>query len=367
MLVDSLDFDPGGAERLIVALLTHLPSDRYEVSLCTTRPHRGALLERVRAAGVNHIGLDRRTRLNVLAWRRLVKFLRSERIDVLHAHMFGSNFWGTLLGRACGVPVVIAHEHAWAYEGQPYRRFLDGYFIGRLATVFLTAANKNAIVEWEHVPARKVRLISNPYIPRPSSSDGDLRADLGLQPNTPVVGTVARLRPQKALDVLIDAFAILTKSLPEARLVIAGEGPCRIPLERQVDGLGLRDRVHFLGTREDIDVLLRGFDVAAMSSRFEGAPLFGLECMAHGTPLVATAVGGLLDTFKNGKTAVLVPSGDAPALAGALENLLKQPDRRHALAEAARKEIGKYSIERVITDYATLYEGLVEASGRRFA
>jgi glycosyltransferase involved in cell wall biosynthesis len=106
-------------------------------------------------------------------------------------------------------------------------------------------------------------------------------------------------------------------------------------------------------------------DVAAMSSHFEGTPLFGLECMAHGTPLVATDVGGLSELFESGETAELVPRGDPRALAEALERLLRDPTRRRTLAEAARAEIGQYALERVTARYAALYERLLEASGRR--
>src|SRR5436309_13378159 len=92
MLIESLDYDPGGAGRLVVGLATRLPPDRFDVTVCTTRAVEGELLERVRAAGVRHLALDRRTRLDLLAWRRLIRFLREHRVQVLHAHMWGSNF-----------------------------------------------------------------------------------------------------------------------------------------------------------------------------------------------------------------------------------------------------------------------------------
>jgi glycosyltransferase involved in cell wall biosynthesis len=358
ILIESLDADPGGAERLVVALATRLPGDRFDVTVCTTRAVEGKLIERVRAAGVRHLALDRRSRLDLLAWRRLIRFLRDQRVDVIHAHLWGSNFWGSVLGRACGVPAVIAHEHTWAYRGKPYRRFLDGYVIGRLATVFLTVANKDLMVEWEHVPAQKVQLMPNPYIPRSSSPDGDLRAELGLDPDVPVVGTAARMRPQKALHVLLDAFAEVSRTLPDARLLLAGDGPCRPRLERRVGELGLSDRVHLLGMREDMDVLLRALDVAAMSSEFEGSPLFGFECMANEVPLVATAVGGLNDVFEHGRTALLVPAGDSEALAGSIVSLLRDHEGRERIAAAAHAELENYTIERVIARYVALYERL---------
>jgi glycosyltransferase involved in cell wall biosynthesis len=365
MLIESLDFDPGGAERLVAGLATHLPRDRFEVTLCTTRAHRGPLLDQVTGAGVRHLALDRRTRLDMLAWRHLVGLLRREEVDILHAHMWGSNFWGALLGRACRVPVVIAHEHGWAYEGMRFRRLIDGYFIGRLATVFLTVANRDLMIEWERVPEHKVELMPNPYIPRPPTVNGDLRAELGLDAKTPVVGTIARLRRQKALDLLIDAFANVSRSMPEARLLIAGDGPCRDELERQAAARAIDDRVHFLGMREDVDVVLRAFDVAAISSNFEGLPLFGLECMATRTPLVSTDVGGMSEQFEHGRTALLVPPGDATAMAQALEGLLRDPGRRQAIADAAYERVADFHIDRVVAHYEELYGRLLSRARQR--
>ncbi len=364
LMIESLDFDPGGAERLVVALATSLPRERFDVTVCTTRAVEGELIERVRAAGIRHLALDRRTRADVLAWRRLTAFLRREGVHVLHSHMWGSNLWGSVLGRACRVPVVIAHEHTWAYRGKPYRRFLDGFVIGRLATRFLTVANKELMVQWERVPEDRVELMPNPYVPRsPSAGASDLRSELGLPPGTPMIGTVARLRPQKALDVLIDALATVARSVPDARLVIAGDGPCRPRLERHAASAGLGERVHFLGNREDLDVVLAGVDVAAMSSDFEGSPLFGFECMAHRTPLVATAVGGLTDAFEDGRTALLVPPRDSRALGSALAGLLRDPARRLAIADAAHEELADYTIERIVGRYVELYQRLLREHG----
>jgi glycosyltransferase involved in cell wall biosynthesis len=358
-LIESLDYDPGGAERLVVALATNLPRERFEVTVCTTRAVDGPLLDQVRCAGVRHLALERVSRLDLLAWRRLTRFLRSERIEVLHAHMWGSNFWGCLLGRLCRVPAVVAHEHTWAYRGKPYRRLLDGYFIGRLADVFLTVSNRDLMIEWEHVPAAKVELMPNPYVPRVSSRGGNLRAELGIGAEVPLVGTAARMRPQKALHVLVDAFARVAEAVPGARLVLAGDGPCRASLERQVAERRLGDSVHFLGMREDIDVVLDALDVAAMSSDFEGSPLFAFECMAHEVPLVATDVGGLRETFEHERTALLTPAGDAAALANAISRLLMDPAERNRLAAAAHAELSRYTIDAIVERYESLYERLV--------
>jgi glycosyltransferase involved in cell wall biosynthesis len=365
MLVDSLYDGTGGAERFAVGLATALPPERYEVAVCATRTAEGSLPAALDAAGVRQFALGRRGRFDVLPFGRLARHLRRARIDVLHCHKFGSNVWGTLIGRAAGVPVVIAHEHTWSYEGRPLRRFLDGRVVGRLAHRFVAVseADRRRMVEIEHVPEERTLTIPTGYVPRTEPAAGDLRAELGVDDGTPLVGTVAQLRPQKALEVLIEAVARLPEELGSARLVIAGEGPSRPELEQAAARLGVAERVHLLGTRTDVGAILDALDVAAMSSDFEGLPLFAFECMASGTPLVATNVGGLPEVIDDGETGLLVPARDPAALASALERLLRDPALRERLAAAARERVRDYELPAIAARFGRLYDELLAESG----
>ena len=368
-LLDWFHDGTGGAERFAVGLAIALPRDRYEMWFCTTRTGSGELLDQMEKAGVRHFSLNRKRRFEVLPFLRLVRFLRRERFDVLHAHMFGSNLWGTIVARLAGVPAVIAHEHTWSYEGQRMRRFLDGYVIGRLATRFVSvsSADRERMIQIEHVPERKAVTIPTAYIPRPSSGDGDLRADLGVPADAPLVGTICQLRPQKRLDVLVDAFALVTQRRPDAHLVIVGHGPEQEGLERRVSAIGLEGQVHVPGTRTDVATILRAYDVAVMSSDFEGLPLFALECMAHRVPLVATAVGGLPDLIDDGRTGLLVPRRDPHALAEGLVGLLDDAPRREAMAAAAHERLGNFTIERAAERFEHLYDELLDGQHRQGA
>ena len=174
------------------------------------------------------------------------------------------------------------------------------------------------------------------YIPRPTTAGADLRAELGLPPHTAVRIAVV-MRPQKALEVLVEAHA-RAPALPAAHLVIAGDGECRAAVAQRIEELGVAARVHLLGRRSDVDAIVAAFDVAAMSSDFEGTPLFALECLANRTPLVATAVGGLPDLLDHGTTGLLVAPRDPAALSQAILALLRDPDRRAAMASAAARE-----------------------------
>jgi len=167
------------------------------------------------------------------------------------------------------------------------------------------------------------------------------------------------LREQKALDVMLDAHARLLADLPGAHLVIAGDGPCRHQLEQQIDELGLRSLVHLVGRRNDVDSILREVDVAALSSDYEGQPIFTLECMAAGVPLVATAVGGLPEMIQDGHSGLLVPPRDPDALARALRRVLTDKRLARRLAGEAAARYPEFSADAVATRYADMYEQLV--------
>jgi glycosyltransferase involved in cell wall biosynthesis len=360
MLIDSLY--PGGAERVLVGLATNLPPERYEVTVCSTRPHTGVLRDELHAAGVRYVPLERKRMIDLGAFRRLLKLLREERFDVLHSHKFGSNVWGSIFGRLARTPVVVVHEHSWAYQGQPLRRFLDGKVIGRLADrmIAVSTRDQERMTSVEGVPPRKTVYIPNAFMPPAGDPPvGDLRAELGLGPDTPVVGTLAVLRKEKALDVLIEAFAIASKRVPDAHLVIGGYGPMQEPWEARARELGVSDRVHWLGMRRDGPVVMRGLDVAVMSSEREGMPLFAFEAMASRTPFVATDVGGLRDIFENGTSALLVEPGDAAALGGAIERLLLDPELRSSMAGVAHERLDEFSIGRAVERVTGLYESLL--------
>jgi glycosyltransferase involved in cell wall biosynthesis len=355
--------DDGGAERFALGLATHLPQDRFEPWMCSPRG-TGALGTRELAdAGVPLVNLGRRAKWDAHRLAGLARLLRRERFDVLHAHMHGSNLWGSLIGRACRVPVVIAHEHTWSYQGDPLRAWVDGRVIGRLVTRFVAVSNADAerMVDYERVPASKVVVMPTAYVPSPPSPPGatDIRGELGLEPGVPLIAMAVVFRPQKALEVMLEAHSLLAQRVPDAQLLIAGDGPPRPALEQRTRELGIERRVHFLGQRTDIDRILSAADVGALSSDFEGMPLFTFECMANDAPLVATAVGALPDVVENGVSGILVPPRDPSALARALAELLTDPARRARIAQAAEQRLAPFRIQVIADRFAELYESLV--------
>jgi glycosyltransferase involved in cell wall biosynthesis len=360
MLIDTIGPGVGGGERMAMGLATELAGRGESVVLCVTRGSTAADRAPFERAGVRILSLNRRGRLQLSAFRELLRLMREEEFEVLHAHKFGSNVWGVLFGRLRRVPVIVAQEQTWSYEGNLPRKLID-WVIGRLASSFVSVSSldRERMIAIEHVPAEKVIVIPNAFVPRPDVKLGDLRSELGIGADVPIVGTAAVLRPQKALDVLLEAFARVAAGNSEARLVIAGDGECRDELEARAAELGITARTDFLGMREDVETLLAAFDVAVMSSDFEGTPLFALECMAAGTALVATEVGGLPDLVEDGSSALLVPRRDPAALATAISAVLDDPELRRRIADAASERAREFTMERTADRFLSLYRSLL--------
>jgi glycosyltransferase involved in cell wall biosynthesis len=382
MLIDSLA--TGGAEDFATQLAINLDPNRFETTMCVSRwskeraqvPAVAEVLDQLRAGGVEVMTLDRplgpgpdlpwRERLSLSAWRPLLARLRRE-ADVLHAHKFGSNLWGAGLGTLARVPVVIAHEQTWSYEGQPVRRLLDREWISRLVDAFLCVSeqDRQRMIEIERIDPEKIVLARN-AVPQPVPTDGaDLRRELGVAHSEPLIGTLCRLSEQKALDVLLRAAALLREEVPGVRTVIAGDGPERERLEALKEKLGLGDSVTFLGRRTDVPDVFAALDVAVLSSDYEGTPLALMECMGVGRPIVATRVGGVPEMIEDGVHGLLVPPQDPEALAGAVAELLRDPERARSMGEMARERRAReFDVGVTAQRLGSLYERLYADSKR---
>ena len=358
----------GGAERLAVQVATRLDRERFESILCASRRTEEPLLDQELAeAGVEVLALNRGSRLDLRAWRPLLHRLQ-DGVDVVHAHMFGSNVWGTVLGRLSHVPVVVAHEHTWSFQGQAWRRFLDRELVGRFADAFVAVSgeDRRKMIEVEGVDPDKIRLIANGIPDPPGGFGEEVRRELGIDASAPVIGVVCELRAQKALDVLFEAAVLLREEFPGLAVLVAGDGPERQRLEAEVQRLHVNDTVRLLGIRRDVPALLDALDVAVLSSDYEGSPLSVMEYMAAGKPVVSTRVGGLPELIEEGRQGLLVEPRSPEALAEAVGRLLRDPEEARRMGVAGReRQQREFSLDAMVRRVEQLYEELWLASPRR--
>jgi glycosyltransferase involved in cell wall biosynthesis/aminoglycoside phosphotransferase (APT) family kinase protein len=334
----------GGAENAMFMLLASLDREEWEPTLLLEEaPGVEPLRARAAALGVP-VRLVPPLPLGLAGARRvpaLARLLRRERPRVFHAHMSSpvACKWGLAAAVLARVPAVLGTVQVGAYE-PPNRsacwqlralaRGVDRY----LAVSREIAAELTGKLGW---PEEKVEVVHNAVdtesaaVPAPPG----LRERLGGSETRPLVLTPARLNPQKGHRVLLEAIA----EVPDALFLLAGEGSERAALEAEAERLGVADRVRFLGRREDVPQLLAACDVFALPSLYEGSSLAVLEAMAAGIPIVSSAIGGTEELIEDGSGGLLVPPGDAKALAAALRRVLAGPELREGLAARARERV----------------------------
>jgi glycosyltransferase involved in cell wall biosynthesis len=367
-LVDSLAA-PGGGERLALEVARRLDPDRFERTLCATRTVAPQHAEELTAAGVRILPLGRSSRADLRSWQPLLGLLRRERIDVLHSHKFGSNIWGAVIGSLARVPVIVAHEHTWSYEGQPLRRIADREVVARLSDAFVAVSqqDRRRMSEVEGIPPARTRFVPNGIPPLPALRGHDVRGEFGIPADAPLGVCVTIFRPQKALDVLVEAAALVAREHPSFRVLVVGAANAALaePVLALARERGVAENVVVGGLRDDVADVLAAGDIALLSSDFEGSPLSVLEYMAAGKPVVATRVGGVPDLVRDGSEGLLVEPRDPAAFAAAVSRLVADAELRRRMGESARRrQREEFDIDVTVRRIEELYLELYARSRR---
>ena len=350
-----------GGEAQVFLLMEGLRS-RGHANLLICPPGSGAERE-ARDRGFTALCVAMRNDLALGAAWRIAAALRRDPPSLVHCHTGRANWLGGLAARWAGVPALTTRRMDRRVKRGWRTRLLYGQLMRR-AVAISPAVERRLLAAG--VPAQRIRLIWSAVDPerlRPGAPRAALRARLGLAEETRCVLVAANLVPRKGVDVLLEAIARLG---PAARSVlwIAGDGPERARLEAAAARLGVAERTHFLGHRNDVPDLLEACDVFVLPSRQEGLGVAALEAMARGRPVVASAVGGLAETVVPEETGLLVAPGDPAALAAALERLQGDPELARRLGSAGAKRVAEHFLaEQMVSAYEALYREILAEVG----
>jgi glycosyltransferase involved in cell wall biosynthesis len=371
----------GGSERQLLLLAGSLPRDRFAVEFIVLGPATPQSDEAVAMGLPVHIlGATRGRRRGpwIAAWvmartfARYVRLTRARRYDVVDAWLFHAYVLaGLARPLARGRTLVAGRRSLSDYKASLSvpSRWADR-FATRAADVLV--ANSDAVaddvVRRERVERDRIRVIRNAVSPAAAVSSEE-RAALRRAWDVPigalVVGCVANPRPEKGLDVLLEALE--RAPLPgDVHVVVVGDGPERPMVERRIHELGLGAVVHLVGRVQDARPVYGAFDVLISPSRAEGMPNSVLEAAAAGLAIVATTAGGTAEIVADGRSGLLVPIEDPVALRAALDRVLTDAPLRAALGQAAREAVTeRFGIDRLVRETGDLYRELVAAKRLR--
>jgi glycosyltransferase involved in cell wall biosynthesis len=364
----------GGTQRHLQQVLGYLDPVRFRAHVYTLRPG-GEVEDELRAAGVPVTSLAVGGRLSAPRSLRAIvataRALRRARVDIVHGYQWRPALVGALVGRLARVPLRLASKRS--LTGDDMRARHAWRRIARQVDTVIV--NADALrVEGERLGMRcRWTLLQNGIEAdafRVAPAGPAARLAVGLDPARPVVGTVGRLEDRKGQDQLLVALQRLAASMngraPQG--IIVGDGPLRARLEGQARELGLQDTVRFTGTVGDVRPLLAAMDVFVLPSWAEGMSNALMEAMAATRPVVATAVGGNPEIVADDRTGVLVPPGDAGAIASALGALLGDAERADRLARAGREFVSeRFGARARVAELERLYEERLGLRTRRAA
>lgn len=356
---------PGGAEFMVLHTAEELRRRGHEV--CPIGPDDGSgwLAEQFRDAGFEPEVFSNTSMLDWKCVRGLGEVFKRRGIDTVHSHEFGMAVYGAAASMAYRRPHVITMHGGRYYDTRSRRRLALRWALRRSrAAVAVSRATRGDLEQTLRLPPGSLHVVYNGIVHRPGERAG-VRAELGLDDQSVLLASVGNLYPVKGYDVLLQALHGVRETTPIAwHLAIAGRGDEETKLRATATELGLDDRVHLLGFRQDVPDILAAADIFLMPSRSEGLPVALLESMFAAKPSIASRVGGIPEVITDGAEGVLVPPGDPVQLAAAIGRLLTDPDSRERLGRAARATaVSRFSLESMVDAYECLYLGTGTTSG----
>jgi glycosyltransferase involved in cell wall biosynthesis len=350
----------GGAQEHLYNLLARIDRSRYDVSVVSLSP--GSAVRKFEREGIPVTIIDDPD--DAIAVGALAAHLAVVRPDVIHNHMYRAELVGTRAAIALGAigyrrPYVVSTVHSSRVRSAEDRDQLRRLTPHMDQLIAVSHAMERKIADEGRATA-PVRLIYNGVdLERYEHQEPccTLRDEYGMEPGSQIVGVVARLEPEKGHPTLLEAWPLVLRQVPDAYLVVVGEGGRRAELERQSRDLRIAHRVVFTGRRDDVPAVTAALDVAVLPSYREAQGLTILEAMAMSRPVVASKVGGIPEVIEDGVTGLLVPPHDPAALAAAIVSLLTDHARADTIGRAGHDLVrDRFCIQLMVREIEAIYD-----------
>lgn len=350
-VIDELEV--GGSQRQLLLLGKALVQLGHKVALAYFREDNAVLRPAFEAAGVEVLLVEKRRGVDPIFLAKLTKLFLRDRDRSVITFGYTANLWTRLAGAPSPVSCIRNFGYVPRKSMARVERLLAYRSRCIVANSQLTA---DTLIARGILPREKTRVIPNAVETSPPTPREEARARLRqiVAGDGPIVGTLARLVPEKDLATLVRAAKLVIEKVPDARFVVGGEGPLRTDLESLRKELGLEGRFFLPGTLTGREVIA-GLDVAVLSSQSEGMPNFVLEAMAAGVPLVSTRAGAAPELLEEGRLGRLAAIGDSHALAEGIVAVLSDPEDSRTKARAAQEKTRAMSPTHIAERYLALF------------
>jgi glycosyltransferase involved in cell wall biosynthesis len=358
---------PGGAETVIYNIVKNLDHNRYlpKVGLFCQGWFVGHLADN----GISVEVIPSKRSWDISFLFKIMKFCKENKIDLIHAHLPGANFYGSLAGKFLGIPVICTFHNEILIPGFVEHFTAIKYFaIRHLAArlVMVAMYMQGDYLTKAKLPAEKIITIYNGVPDRKESTPFDVdsfRKAVDYHDGDVLIANVANFRGPKGHNVIVEAANIIKDKFPKAKILLIGDkgdGVIKTQTESHIKKLGLENNLKILGFRNDVCHVLRNIDIFMLASISEGLPISVVEAMMASRPIIATDVGGLSEIVNNGVSGFLVKPNDPIALADKIIELAADKQLRIDMGNKGyqiAKE--KLSVETMIAQYQNLYEELL--------
>jgi len=338
----------GGTEMSMLRLIRGMDRERWRFRVAWLGGDPVLAAEVEAATGAPPIPIGLRGKADPRALVRLVRAIRATGAGLVHTHMDLADYYGAFAARAAGVAVVCTKENADEFRTRrtwkrpPFLLLEHLSYAAADAVIAVSHGLADFLERVEGLPRHKTIVIENGVdaaIAAGAPARSEARRILGVPGDVALLGTVGRLAEQKGQAWLIRALPAIRLAVPDARLMIAGDGPLRAALEDEAARAGVGGAVTLLGHRSDVATLLAAIDLFVLPSLWEGLPVALLEAMAMARPIVAARAVGIEETVDDGVEGLLVPPRDAAALAAAAVRVLQDTPLGRRLGEAGRRRV----------------------------
>jgi glycosyltransferase involved in cell wall biosynthesis len=300
--------------------------------------------------------------------RKIVKIAKDQQVNIIHTFFEKSEVMGWLVKRLAGIPVWVTSRRDLGFKRKEiYNKIFRISSRDCDKCVANCVAVKEQTLKNEGLPEEKVEVIYNGMdisLYQESYNGDPFRKEIGIDNQTRLVGMIANFNFEiKGHQFFIEAAKTILEQVGNVEFILVGEGVLRQRFEKLSEELGVRQKVHFLGKRSDIPVILSSLDISVLCSTNEGFSNVILESMAAGKPVVATKVGGSPEMVTEGVTGYLVPPADSDALSDAIIKLLQEPNKAEEMGKEGRKIVHeKFTVEAMVKSYEKLYKELIQSA-----